>query len=80
MVEERVRGYLDFVEVDVGVVRIHADGRGVTDEMDLVAAGGEFLAEFGGDHAGAAVSGITGYADTHGWVPVPSSVVVCGVV
>jgi hypothetical protein len=30
-----------------------------------VAAGGKLLPEFGGDDAGAAVSGIAGYADAH---------------
>jgi hypothetical protein len=30
-----------------------------------VTAGGKFLAEFGGDNAGAAVSGVTRNADTH---------------
>ncbi len=71
MVEERVRCYFDFVEVDMGVVRVHADGRGVADEMDVVAAGGQFLAELGGDDAGAAVGGIAGYADAHGWMLIP---------
>ena len=41
MVEERVGGDFDFVEMDARVVGIHADGRGVADEMDVVAAGGE---------------------------------------
>jgi hypothetical protein len=31
-----------------------------------VAAGGEFHAKFSGDNAGAAVGGVTGYADAHG--------------
>jgi hypothetical protein len=33
--------------------------------MDVVAAGGEFHAEFGGDDAGAAVGGVAGYAYAH---------------
>ena len=65
MIEKRVAGDLDFVEMDVRVVEIHADGRGVGDEMDVVAAGGEFLAELGSDDAGAAVGGIAGDADFH---------------
>lgn len=65
VIEERVAGDFDFVEKDARVVGIHADGRGVADEVDVVAAGGEFLAEFGGDDAGAAVSGIAGDADFH---------------
>jgi hypothetical protein len=32
-----------------------------------VAAGSEFLAEFGGDDAGAAVSWVAGDADAHGF-------------
>jgi len=49
VVEERVGGDVDFVEMDVRVVLVHANGRGVADEMNVVAAGGQFLAEFGGD-------------------------------
>ena len=65
VVEKRVAGDFDFVEVDAGVVEIHADGRGVADEVDVVAARGELLAELGGDDAGAAVGGIAGDADFH---------------
>jgi hypothetical protein len=65
MVEERVGDHFDFVEMDAGIVGIHADGRGVADEMDVVAAGGEFHAELGGDDAGAAVGGVAGDADAH---------------
>jgi len=42
------------VKENVGVVQIHADGRRVADEVDVVTASGEFLAEFGGDNTGAA--------------------------
>ena len=48
------------------IVGVHADGRGIADEMNVVAAGGEFLAELGGDDAGAAVGGIARDADAHG--------------
>jgi len=65
VVKERVGGDFDLMEVDVRVVGVHADGRGVADEMDVVAAGGEFLAELGGDDAGAAVGGVAGDADFH---------------
>jgi hypothetical protein len=68
VIEKGVGGDFDFMEMDVRVVRIHADRRGVADEVDIVAAGGELLAELGGDDARAAVRGITGYADTHGAV------------
>src|ERR1700722_1910813 len=54
MVEERVAGDFDFVKMNVRVVGVHADGRGVADEVDVVAARGELLAELGGDDAGAA--------------------------
>jgi len=49
MVEERVGGDFDFVEMDARVIGIHADGRGVADEMHVVAAGGEFHTELGGN-------------------------------
>ena len=63
--EERVVRDGDFVEVDVGFAAGEAEGLRVGDEVDLVAAGGEFDAEFGGDDAAAAVGGITGDADLH---------------
>jgi len=65
VVEERVGDDFDFVEMDARVIGVHADWRGVADEMDVVAARGEFHAELGGDDAGAAVGGITGDADAH---------------
>src|SRR5579859_3565368 len=66
VVEKRVGGHFHLVEEDVRVGEVHADRRRVADEMNVVAAGGKFLAEFGGDDAGAAISGITGDADAHG--------------
>ena len=63
--EERVVGDFDFMIVDVGCIRVEADGIGIADEMDFVSAQGEFHAEFGGDDAAAAVRRITGDADTH---------------
>ncbi len=65
VIEKRVAGDFDFMKMDVRVVGIHADGRGVADEMDVVAAGGELLTELGGDDAGAAVSGVAGDTDLH---------------
>ena len=65
MIEEWVAGDFDLVKMDVRVVGIHADRWSVADEMDVVAARGELLAEFGGDDAGAAVSGVAGDADFH---------------
>ena len=66
MVEERVGGDFDFVEANVAVAKLHADRRGIADEMDLVAAGGKLHAKLGGDNAGAAIGGIAGDADSHG--------------
>src|SRR5260370_35283709 len=51
--------------MDARIVWIHADRRGVADEMNVVAAGGELHAEFGGDYAGAAVGWVRGDADAH---------------
>ena len=65
MLEEGIVRDGDFVEVDVGFAAGEAEGLRVGDEVDLVAAGGEFDAEFGGDDAAAAVGGITGDADLH---------------
>ncbi len=65
MVKERVRDDLDFVEVDALAVGIQANGRGVANEMDIVAAGGKLDAKLGGDDAGAAVGGVAGDADAH---------------
>jgi len=67
VVEERVGSHLDFVEENMGIVQVHADRWGVTDEMDIVTASGKLLAEFGGDDAGAAVSGVAGDAYAHGF-------------
>ena len=53
------------MEVDVGFAAGEAEGLRVSDEVDLVAAGGEFDAEFGRDDAAAAVGGVTGDADLH---------------
>src|ERR1700733_1348701 len=65
MFEERVVGDGDFVVIDVGFATGEAERLGVGDEVDLVATGGEFDAEFGGDDSTAAVGGVTGDADLH---------------
>ena len=67
MVKEGIGRYLNLVKKDVRVVQIHPNWRGVADEMDVVVARGKLLAELGGNDAGAAVSGVAGYADTHGF-------------
>src|SRR5580704_14810094 len=65
LVEKWVAGDFDLVKMDVRVVGIHADGRGVADEVDVVAAGGELLAQLGGDDTGAAVGWVAGDTDFH---------------
>src|SRR5580658_9509855 len=75
VVEKRVAGDLDFVKMDMRVVGVHADGRGIADEVDVVAAGGELLAELCGDDAGAAVGGVAGDTDFHRGGSPGSSVV-----
>ena len=49
--------------VDARRAGVEADRIGVGDEVDLVAARGQFQAELGGDDAAAAVRGIAGDAD-----------------
>jgi hypothetical protein len=51
---------------DAFVASAEPEGLRVGDEVDFVAHWREFNAEFGGHHAGAAVGGIAGDADTHG--------------
>src|SRR5712691_9341772 len=65
MIEERIRDDLDFVKEDVRVAGVHADGRRITDEMNVVTARGELLAQLRSDHAGAAIRWITCNADAH---------------
>ena len=60
VIEERIRRDFDFVEMDVGIVEIHPNGRGVGDEMDVVAARCELDAQFGSHNPASAVRGITG--------------------
>jgi hypothetical protein len=65
MVKERVAGDFDFVEMDIGIAVLQADGLRVADEMDVVAARGEFHAKLGGDDAGTAIGGVARDADAH---------------
>ena len=65
MVEEGVGDDLHFVKVDALAIGIHADGRGVADEMNVVTASGELHAQLGGDDAGAAVGGVASDANAH---------------
>lgn len=78
VVEKRVAGDFDFVEMDVRIIGVHADRRGVADEVDVVAARGKLLAKLGGDDAGAAVCWVTSDADFHRRGSPVSSVVSLG--
>ena len=53
------------MEVDVRFASGEAEGLRVGDEVDLVASGSQFNAEFGGNYTTAAIGGITGDADLH---------------
>src|ERR1700723_2931940 len=63
--EEGVVRDSDFVEVDVGLAAGETEGLGVGDEVDLVAAGCQLDAKFGGDDTTAAVGWVTRDANLH---------------
>ncbi len=63
ILEQRIARDFHFVIVDVGLRFGQANGLRVGDEVHLVTALRQFQAEFGGDHAAAAVGGITGDSD-----------------
>jgi len=65
MIEERVGDHRCLVKMNVRIILIHADWRGVGNEMDVVSASGKLLAKFRCHDAGAAISGIAGDADSH---------------
>lgn len=65
MVEEGVRNDRSLVKMNVGIILIHADWRGIGNEMYVVSASGKLLAKFGCHDAGAAISRIAGDADSH---------------
>ncbi len=71
IIEQRIPRHFDFVIVNVGFLAAQPDGLGIGDEMNLVAALGQFETEFGGHHAAAAVGGITGDPDLHSAVVRP---------
>ena len=76
ILEERVGGDLHFVVMNARNTGVEANRVGVADEVDFVAAAGEFHPQFRRDDAAAAVGGITGDADVH-WASWKSS---CGIV
>ena len=56
--------------MDPGKVWIEADWVGITNEMDLMAAGGQLQAKFRGNNPASTISWIASYADLHmGRVP-----------
>ena len=65
MIEQRVAHDLHFVEMDALARLGHPHRNGVADEVHIVPPGRQFQAQFGRNHAAAAVSGVTRDADFH---------------
>ena len=65
ILEQRIVGDFHLVIVNARHIRVEPNGVGVGDEVDFVAARGQFQAQLRGDDAAAAVGGITGDADFH---------------
>ena len=65
VVKQRIGNHRCLVKVDSRVVGFHPDGRGVGDEIDVVAARGELLAKLRGDDPRATVGRVSGNANTH---------------
>ncbi len=65
IIEQRVARYFDLVVMNVGFLAAQPDGLSIGDEMNLVAALGQFQTEFRSHHAAAAVGGITSDANLH---------------
>jgi len=63
--EQRVPRDLDLVIVNIRLGAGQTDGLRIGDEMNLMAAAGQFQSEFGGHDTAAAVSWITGDPDLH---------------
>ncbi len=63
--KERVVRHGDFVKVDIRFASGETKRLRVGDEVDLVAARGEFDAKLGGDDSAAAVGGVTRDANLH---------------
>ena len=66
VLKQRVIRYLHFVIVDAWRSGIQPNRIRVGDEMDFVAARGQFQAQFRRNNAAAAVRGIAGDSDPHG--------------
>jgi hypothetical protein len=65
VVEERITGNFDLVEVNVRLWLREPDGLRVGDEMNVVAALRQLEAEFGCNHSASAVGGIARDPDLH---------------
>ena len=65
VVEKWIRGDFHFVEEDVLARGVQADGHGVADEVDFVAARGELDAQLGSYDSRAAISRIASDSDFH---------------
>src|SRR5439155_20241644 len=65
VIEQRIGRDFDFVKVNMWIGQIHANRRCITDEMNIVTACGQFLAELRRHDAGAAISRVAGDADAH---------------
>ena len=65
VVEERVGDDFSLVEMDVWAAEVHANRRRGGDEVHVVPARSQFLAELGGYNARTAVSGVTCESDAH---------------
>src|SRR3984885_6321800 len=66
MIKQGVSRDLNLVKKYPIACASQADGHGVADEMNLVAASGEFDTELGRDHTGTAVGWVAGNPDFHG--------------
>jgi len=65
ILEQRVIRYFHFVIEDARGSWIQADRIRVSDEMDVMAAGGQLQAKLGGNDSAASIGRITGDADLH---------------
>src|SRR5437016_1197286 len=64
-VEQGITRDINLVVMNIWMRTVQANGLSVGDEVDLVSTLGEFHAEFGSDHATAAVSWITSDTNLH---------------
>ena len=65
MIEQGIGDDGCLVKMNVRIILVHANRRGISDEMNVVSTSGKFLAKFGRHDAGAAICRITSDADSH---------------